>query len=46
MKLGLLLSKSSEAECERMQSPERNERVCGGLPDTAPNNKLQKTPLN
>jgi len=33
-KLGLLRSKSSEAERERMEPQERNERVCGGCPDT------------
>jgi len=33
-KLGLLPSgKSSEAERERMELLERNERVCGGCPD-------------
>jgi len=31
-KLGLLRSKSSEAERERMKPQERNERVCGGCP--------------
>jgi len=31
-KLGLLRSKSSEAERERMEPQERNERVCGGCP--------------
>ena len=32
-KLGLLLSsKSSEAERERMEPPERNKRVCGDIP--------------
>ena len=36
-KLGLLPSgKSSEAERERMEPLERNERVCGGCPDTMP----------
>ena len=33
-KLGLLRSKSSEAERERMKPQERNERVCGEEPDT------------
>ncbi|MCX5808182.1 MAG: hypothetical protein NTX36_02210 [Proteobacteria bacterium] len=34
-KLGLLLlSKSSEAERERLKPPERNERVCEGCSDT------------
>jgi len=28
------VSKSSEAERERMKPPERNERVCEGLSDT------------
>jgi len=28
-----LRSKSSEAERERMEPQERNERVCGGCPD-------------
>jgi len=32
-KLGLLRSKSSEAERERMEPQERNERVCVGCPD-------------
>ena len=32
-KLGLLHSKSSEAERERLEPPERNERVCGENPD-------------
>jgi len=32
-KLGLLRSKSSEAERERMKPQERNERVCWGCPD-------------
>ena len=32
-KLGLLRSKSSEAERERMEPQERNERVCGGCSD-------------
>jgi len=32
-KLGLLRSKSSEAERERMKPQERNERVCVGCPD-------------
>jgi phage protein D len=32
-KLGLLRSKSSEAERERMEPQERNERVCEGCPD-------------
>ena len=32
-KLGLLRSKSSEAERERLEPLERNERVCGGCPD-------------
>jgi len=31
-KLGLLRSKSSEAERERMEPQERNERVCVGCP--------------
>jgi len=31
-KLGLLRSKSSEAERERMEPQERNERVCGESP--------------
>jgi hypothetical protein len=31
-KLGLLRSKSSEAERERMEPLERNERVCGENP--------------
>jgi len=36
-KLGLLPSgKSSEAERERMEPQERNERVCGGCPDAMP----------
>jgi len=33
-KLGLLRSKSSEAERERMEPQERNERVCGEESDT------------
>ena len=33
-KLGLLRSKSSEAERERLEPLERNERVCGEEPDT------------
>jgi len=33
-KLGLLRSKSSEAERERMELQERNERVCGEKSDT------------
>jgi len=32
-KLGLLRSKSTEAERERMEPQERNERVCVGCPD-------------
>ena len=32
-KLGLLRSKSSEAERERLEPLERNERVCEGCPD-------------
>jgi len=42
-KLGLLPSgKSSEAERERMEPLERNERVCAGYPDTDahPNRKF------
>jgi hypothetical protein len=31
-KLGLLRSKSSEAERERLEPLERNERVCGDIP--------------
>ena len=33
-KLGLLRSKSSEAERERLEPLERNERVCGEESDT------------
>jgi hypothetical protein len=37
-KLGLLQSKSSAAERERLEPLERNERVCRGHPDTYTNN--------
>ena len=35
-KLGLLRSKSSEAERERMEAAGAYERVCGEQPDTMP----------
>ena|GEM_PF-2613130 len=36
-KLGLLHKQKSEAERERMEPLERNERVCGEYPDTNAN---------